>query len=256
MLGISQSGKSPDIVAVLAEARRQGALTAVITNTPGSDLAQQGDFVIDLDAGQEQAVAATKTYTASLAAIALLSATLANDATLLADLHRLPDAVTHTLTMQEMIAQVAPRYRYMERCIVIGRGFNYATAFETALKLKELTYTVVEPYSSADFLHGPLAVLAEGFPVIVLAPSGVMAEEMASFLRPLQDRRAEIITISDNPTLLHQARIPLALPYTVPEWLSPLTAIIPGQLLALHLAHTRDYDVDAPRAIRKVTETR
>lgn len=256
VLGISQSGKSPDIVAVLAEARRQGALTAVITNTPDSDLAQQGDFVIDLDADQEQAVAATKTYTASLAAIALLSATLADDATLLADLHRLPDAVTNTLNMQESIAQVAPRYRYMERCIVIGRGFNYATAFETALKLKELTYTVVEPYSSADFLHGPLAVLAEGFPVIVLAPSGVMAEEMTSFLRPLQDRRAEIIAISDNPAILQQARIPLALPYTVPEWLSPLTTIIPGQLLALHLAHTRDFNVDAPRAIRKVTETR
>jgi glucosamine--fructose-6-phosphate aminotransferase (isomerizing) len=256
VLGISQSGKSPDIVAVLAEARRQGALTAVITNTPGSDLAQQGEFVIDLDADQEQAVAATKTYTASLAAIALLSATLADDATLLADLHRLPDAVTNTLNMQESIAQVAPRYRYMERCIVIGRGFNYATAFETALKLKELTYTVVEPYSSADFLHGPLAVLAEGFPVIVLAPSGVMAEEMTSFLRPLQDRRAEIIAISDNPAILQQARIPLALPYTVPEWLSPLTTIIPGQLLALHLAHTRDFNVDAPRAIRKVTETR
>ncbi|MCL4870306.1 MAG: SIS domain-containing protein [Anaerolineae bacterium] len=256
VLGISQSGKSPDIVAVLAEARRQGALTAVITNTPGSDLAQQGDFVIDLQAGEEKAVAATKTYTASLAAIALLSAALAGETQLGADLQHLPEALHQTLTMAGLIEQIAPRYRYMQRCVVIGRGYNYATAFEMALKLKELTYTVVEPYSSADFLHGPLALLEEGFPVILLAPSGVMVAEMGGFLRPLQDRRAEIITISDDPALLAQARIPLPLPATVPEWLSPLTSIIPGQLLALHLAYTRDYDVDAPRAIRKVTETK
>lgn len=255
VLGISQSGRSPDIVAVLAEARRQGALTAVITNTPGSALAQQGDFVIDLNTGEEKAVAATKTYTASLAAIALLSATLSDNPTLLAELQRIPEALTQTLTIQERIAEVAPRYRYMQRCVVIGRGYNYATAFETALKLKELTYTIVEPYSSADFLHGPLAVLEEGFPVIVLAPSGVMVAEMREFLRPLQDRRAELIVISDDPALLAQARIPLALPCTVPEWLSPLTTILPGQLLALHLAHTRDFNVDAPRAIQKVTET-
>ncbi|MBP7999610.1 MAG: SIS domain-containing protein [Chloroflexi bacterium] len=256
VLGISQSGKSPDIVAVLAEARHQGALTAVITNTPDSDLAQQGDFVIDLAADEEKAVAATKTYTASLAAIALLSASLANDSTMQTDLYHLPDAVTQILALQDTIAQAAPRYRYMERCVVIGRGYNYATAYETALKMKELTYTVVEPYSSADFLHGPLAVLEPGFPVIILAPSGVMVKEMELFLRPLQDRHAEIIAISDNPAILHQARIPLALPYTVPEWLSPLTTIVAGQLLAMHLAHTRDYDVDAPRGIRKVTETR
>lgn len=256
VLGISQSGQSPDIVAVVAEARRQGALTAVLTNVPASPLAAEGDFVIDLCAGAEKAVAATKTYTASLAAIALLSATLSGDAALLAQLEDVPTAVADTLMMNSEIARIAPRYRYMERSVVIGRGFNYATAFELALKLKELTYTIVEPYSSADFQHGPLALLEPGFPVLVVAPSGRMLPELRAFVDVVHGRGAELIIISDDEALLDAARIPLRLPHPVPEWLSPLTAIVPGQLFAMHLAHARDYDVDAPRAIRKVTETR
>lgn len=255
VLGISQSGKSPDIVSVVAEARRQGALTAVLTNDTSSALAAEGDVVIDLHAGREQAVAATKTYTAELAAIALLSTALSGDAERRAELHALPAAVEATLTMNHTIAAVAPRYRYMERSVVIGRGYNYATAFEMALKLKELTYTIVEPYSSADFLHGPLALIEPGFPVIVIAPAGVMAGELEAFVKTLRERQAEVVAISDDTDLLAMARIPLALPASVPEWLSPVTAIVPGQLLAMHLAHTRDFDVDSPRAIRKVTET-
>lgn len=255
VLGISQSGKSPDIVSVLAEARRQGALTAVLTNRPTSPLAEQGDVVIDLHAGHEQAVAATKTYTAELAAIALISASLSGSTEQRDALMAAPDAVAATLGMDDAIAAVAPRYRYMQRCVVVGRGYNYATAFETALKLKEMTYTIVEPYSSADFLHGPLAMIEQGFPVILIAPEGLMAAEMAEFAGTLRERQAEVIAISDAPDLLATARVPLALPAPVPEWLSPITAIVPGQLLAMHLAHARDYDIDSPRAIRKVTET-
>lgn len=256
VLGISQSGKSPDIVSVLAEARRQGVLTAAITNFPDSDLGQTADYVIGLHAGQEQSVAATKTYTSELAVIALLSATLAQNADMLAELDRVPDLVAETLTMEETIAKIAERYRYMQQCIVIGRGYNYSTAFELALKMKELTYTVVEPYSSADFLHGPFAVIQHGFPVIVIAPSGVMLPVMQEFLQALKEREAEIIVISDDADTLSAARIPLKLPRTVSEWLSPMVTMIPGQLFAMHLAHVRDFDVDHPRGLRKVTETR
>jgi glutamine---fructose-6-phosphate transaminase (isomerizing) len=255
VLGISQSGKSPDIVSVVAEARHQGALTAVLTNRPDSPLAAEGDVVINLQAGEERAVAATKTYTAELAAVALISASLSQSDEQHHALRAIPEAVAASLAMNESIAAVAPRYRYMQRCVVIGRGFNYATAFEMALKLKELTYTIVEPYSSADFLHGPLAMIEPGFPVVVIAPQGVMAAEATDFIRTLRERQAEVIAISDESALLELARIPLRLPATVPEWLSPITAIIPGQLLAMHLAHARDFNIDAPRAIRKVTET-
>lgn len=255
VMGISQSGKSPDIVAVLAEARRQGALTAAITNAPQSDLAGFADIVIDLGAGPERAVAATKTYTAELGAIALLGAYLAGEADMLAALQSIPEAMASVLDMEGDIARIAPRYRYMERSVVIGRGYNYCTAFELALKMKELTYSIVEPYSSADFLHGPLAMIESGFPVVVIAPGGKMLPGMQDLVKTLREREAEIISISEDPQILSQSRIPLKLPVSVPEWLSPLTSILPGQMLAMHIAHVRDFDVDSPRGLRKVTET-
>jgi glucosamine--fructose-6-phosphate aminotransferase (isomerizing) len=255
VIGISQSGTSPDIVAVLAGARRQRALTAVFTNDPSSDLAGQGEFVIDLCAGTEQAVAATKTYTAELAAIALLSALLAGDAEGERDLQRVPAALRDVLAMRAAVAAVADSCREMERSVVIGRGFNYATAFEVALKMKELTYTIVEPYSSADFLHGPIAMIEREFPAIVLAPSGRLFDEMASLMQTLAAREAEVIGVSDRSEALGAARVRLRVPVTVPEWLSPLTFIVPGQLLAMTLARARGFDLDTPRAIRKVTRT-
>ena len=255
VLGISQSGTSPDIVAVLAEARRQGALTAVMTNAPRSDLAAQGDVVIDLQAGKEQAVAATKTYTAELAAVALLSAQLSADADAMAALEAVPDAMAAALAANGAASELATRCRYMERAVVIGRGFNYATAFELALKLKELTYTVVEPYSSADFLHGPVALIQSGFPVIVVAPSGKMLPDLQSFIEAARSAQAELVVISDDDATLRSGRMALPLAKGVPEWLSPLTAIVPGQLFAVNLAHTRDLDPDHPRGLQKVTET-
>ena len=256
VLGISQSGKSPDIVSVVAEGKKQGALTAAITNIPESDLGKTADFVIGLHAGEEKSVAATKTYTSELAAIALLSAVLAEDQEMLTALQQIPTQVAQTLTLGPEIGRVAERYRYMRICVVIGRGFNYATAFELALKMKELTYTMVEPYSSADFMHGPLALVEEAFPAIVIAPTGKMLPEIQTFIGTLKERGAEVIVISDDAETLAMARTSLALPVTVPEWVSPILSIIPGQLFAMHLANARDFDVDNPRAIRKVTETR
>ena len=256
VLGISQSGKSPDIVAVVAEARRQGALTAAITNVADSDLAQEADHTINLQAGVERSIAASKTYTSELAAIALLSAHLKPDQGMLEALGQVPQVVAATLSMNDEVARISQRYRYMRDCVVVGRGYNYATAFELALKLKELTYTIADPYSSADFLHGPLALIEHGFPAIVIAPSGVPLPEMLGFMRGLKEREAEIIAISDSQDALQLADVPLALPHPVPEWLSPIPAIIPGQLLAMYLAHVRSYDPDHPRGLRKITETR
>lgn len=256
VLGISQSGTSPDIVAVVAEARRQGALTAAITNAPGSDLAQAAELVVDLGAGEERAVAATKTYTAQLAAVALLSASLGGDEGAFAALERVPAAIAEALGDRVRVAKAAERWRDIERSVVIGRGFHYATAFEIALKLKELTYTVVEPYSSADFLHGPIAMIERGFPALVLAPAGPLARELRALVGKLHDAGADVLVIGDEPGTAGAAGCTLGVPPGVPEWLSPLTFVVPGQLLAMHLAWTRGHDVDAPRAIRKVTRTR
>ncbi len=124
------------------------------------------------------------------------------------------------------------RYRYMEQCAVIGRGFNYSTAFEIALKVKELTRVVAEPYSSADFRHGPIATVTQGFPLILVAPKGAVSKDMADLIVHLQSLQAELITISDDPSLLASSRLALAIPAGLPEWLTPLAAVIPGQLFA------------------------
>lgn len=270
VIGISQSGKSPDIVAVLAEARRQGALALAITNNTDSELAQEADFVLNLQAGIEQSIAATKTYTAQLVAIALLSSALSNDATMWSEIDSIPEAVANTLAVNQptdsklsqctglhlaQVDQIAQRFCYMRDCIVIGRGYNYATAFELALKLKELTYVIAEPYSSADFLHGPLALIERGFPVIVVAPSGKMTAEMLGFLETLNDHEADTVVISNDSQIQQKAHISLPMDDSLPEWLTPITAIIPGQLLALHLAHARRLNPDKPRSIHKVTKT-
>lgn len=255
VIGISQSGQSPDIVSVLAEARQQGAPTLALTNDPGSPLAQQADHVISLHAGQEQAVAATKTYTAQLTALALLSCTMDSKPDRLEALRRVPLAVERVLGGEERIADAVERYRYMESCVVLGRGYNYATAFEIALKLKELNYLVAESYSSADFMHGPIAVVGSGFPAMVVAPSGKMFNTMRDFSRELGARGAELLIISDRQDLLAEAMTPLSLPADLPEWLSPLVAVVPGQLVALHLTLVKGNDPDRPLGLAKVTIT-
>jgi len=254
VLGISQSGKSPDIVSVLTEARQQGQLTAALTNNSDSDLAQAADYVIDLCAGDEYSIAATKTYTGELMAIALLSALLADDEEGKSALRQVPALVQQTLEMNSASALIAERYRYMTDCVVIGRGYNYATAFEIALKLKELTYTIAEPYSSADFLHGPLALIQHGFPALVVTPQGALSQELIRFLQQLRQREAEIICISNDADALAFGHKRLPLPQ-LPEWLSPLVAVIPGQLLAMHLAYAKNFDPETPRGLHKVTET-
>lgn len=253
--GISQSGQSPDIVAVLSEAHRQGQPTLALTNDPHSPLAQAADYIIPLQAGTERAVAATKTYTTSLAALALFSIALAEDQTRLKELWRVPEYMQATLDEMEPLLPRVERYRYMDRCAVVGRGFNYATAFEIALKIKELTGVVAEPYSSADFRHGPIAIVRNGFPVIVTAPEGSVYGDAAELVNSLRQLDAELVLISNQPELLELANLALPIPASLPEWLTPLLAVIPGQCFALTLTAVKGYNPDQPKGLTKVTET-
>jgi glucosamine--fructose-6-phosphate aminotransferase (isomerizing) len=256
VVGVSQSGQSPDIVSVLEEGRRQGRPTLAITNTVDSPLAKTADFVIDIHAGQEKAVAATKTYTAELMVIAMLSTAMKDERAMRGSLESVPGWAAEVLNLDEQVTRIVERYRYMSRCVVIGRGYNYSTAFEWSLKLKELTYIVSEPYSSADFLHGPIAVIDQGFPVLAVAPQGgVFRDIMALLVRLRHDLSAELLVISDQTEALKIAQSPLVLPPVIPEWLSPLIAIIPAQLFAYHLTRTKGFDTEKPRLIQKVTET-
>jgi glucosamine--fructose-6-phosphate aminotransferase (isomerizing) len=256
VVGISQSGQSPDIIRVLHEGKLQGCPTLAITNAASSPLTAEADFVIDVQCGEELAVAATKTYTGELMAIAMLSSSLKQDGTMLSELHSVPGWVAQVLALEDRIARIAERYRYMQQCVVLGRGFNYATAFEWSLKLKELTYVVADPYSSADFMHGPIAMVEQGFPVMAVAPEGGVFETMYELIKRLREKQAaELLVISDRDEALHLAQSPIRLPAGIPEWLTPLVAIIPAQLFAMHLANIKGYDADVPRSIHKVTKT-
>ena len=256
VLAISQSGMSPDIVAVVENARSQGMLTVAITNAPESRLALASEYMILCRAGEERSIAATKTYTGELMAVALLSAALAGGGADLESLRTVPEMVHRACELGEAAAARAERYRYMENAAVLGRGFNLATALEAALKLKELTYIGANPYSSADYMHGPMAIVQSGFPVLVAAPSGLVFPDMVLLLRELEKRGAELLVISDQAQALDYARTPLPLPEGLPEWLSPIIAVIPGQLLAHHLALAKGIDPTKPRGLQKITETR
>lgn len=255
VIGISQSGQSPDIVSVVEEGRRQGRPTIAITNDVNSPLAHAAEHVVELHVGRERSVAATKTYSAQLAVMAAFAAQWGGRSDDLDALRALPTQIAATLDASVAIAARAERYRYMDQCVVIGRGFNLATAYELALKLKELTYVGAIAYSSADFRHGPIATIAEGSPVIMVAPSGQATDDLHTLAVELRQRGAEMLMLTDVESLLDLAQTPLPLPAPVSEWLSPITAIVPGQVLAYHLALAKGLNPDVPRGLKKVTRT-
>jgi glucosamine--fructose-6-phosphate aminotransferase (isomerizing) len=262
VIGISQSGRSPDIVGAVAAARRQGAPTIAITNDPLSELAEVAEHVIDLGAGEERAVAATKTYTAELLSVALLVAaieTRLDTGPKATDPERalasVPAAIQAALATEAQAEAVARHLARHDRLVVVGRGFEYATARELALKLKELAQVAADPYSAADFLHGPLALVSAGFPLVAIAPSGPTAADLDALLDRLGELDVDRIILSDRPEAVALGSIGILLPASLPEWLRPIVTIVPAQLLALHLAVARGLDPENPRWIRKVTLT-
>lgn len=256
VVGISQSGQSPDIVSVIAEGRKQGALTLAITNVKDSPLALSAEFALDVHAGVEYAVAATKTYTAQLMAIAALSAALSENEGNIRALWQAPRAAAQALLVEEDARHAADARREMSRAVVLGRGYNYSTAMEWALKLKELAYVFADPYSTADFQHGPIAIVERDFPVLAIAPGGKVLPDVLQVLRRLRDAYgASILTISDDASARALGERAIRLPDNIPEWLMPLVCIIPAQLFCYYLTRAKGIDPDAPRGLTKVTLT-
>jgi len=249
VVGISQSGQSPDLLEVMGEGSRQGRPTLAITNDPTSPLAESADTVIDLAAGPERAVAATKTYSAQLAAVAACSLAFAGRDT--SELTDLP--LGEALEAASAAVEPASVLASSERCIVLGRGFHHATAFEWALKLQELTYLLAQPFSAADFLHGPVAVVERGIPVLMVATTGPTFEEMASLATRLRRAGAHVVVITDGEGV--EADRTIRIPQVEP-WLSPIVAAPAIQRFSHALAVARRLDPDAPRGLTKVTKTR
>jgi glutamine---fructose-6-phosphate transaminase (isomerizing) len=256
VVAISQSGESTDTNLVLERAREQGAVTLGITNESASTLARIAEHVFLVRAGREKSVAATKTYTGQMLMLYLLAYALGGPVRI-PDLERLPDAVAGALRLESEIETLSERYRFMRYAAVVGRGLNYANAFELALKLMETCYVVAERFSSADFLHGPIALVEPGFPVIAFAPPDVTWNSIGDTIEKLQGLRAEIVAITDsgNREVAARATRVIRLPRRVKEWLTPIPYIVPAQIFAACLASQKGLNPDHPRTLHKVTLT-
>jgi glucosamine--fructose-6-phosphate aminotransferase (isomerizing) len=240
VIGISQSGESPDVIAVVDEARKQGCVTLAITNATDSRLARTAELVLPMEAGAELSVPASKTYTASLLAMALISQALDPDPDFEAALATVPKAIARTLERDDELSVMVPPL-LGPRAVVLGRGFNFSTAEEIALKLSETSYVLARAWSVADFEHGPIAIMEAGLPVLIVDGGGLVASDLESVRARLEAKGCSVLHLFDVSGL--------------PEELTPIPLAVLGQLLAHRVALARGFDPDKPRSIHKVTRT-
>lgn len=252
MIGVSQSGGSPDLVQSLEVGRAQGALTVAVTNQASSPLASVAEAHVDILAGREVSVAATKSYTAQqLALFLLVDRAQGGDGAAAVDV---PDLGRTVLAQEAEVAELAQRYQFASRMVTTARGYSYATAREAALKLMETCYLSAQAFSGADLLHGPLAMVDPQVPVLTVVADGHGGQAMGPVLPMLTERGAHVFCVG-TANAVGRASAGVVLPEGLEERLSPLVEILPFQLLAQHLAVARGINPDTPRGLRKVTET-
>lgn len=252
VIGVSQSGEGVDINTVLESAKNSGAFTIGITNQANSSMTKIADETLLTHAGLEKSVAATKTYTGQMLHFYLLAAALSGSESVY---KKIPQFCETALRLESEVKELVQRYVFMENCVVVGRGLNYGNSYELALKLMETCYVVAERFSSADFFHGPLAIIERRFPVILFAPQGVTKQSSIDLLTRLNELHADSFSITNNQTIASLSGRALRMPPEIDEFLSPIPFIIPAQLFAAHLAEAKGINADAPRSLSKVTIT-
>ncbi len=255
LLGVSQSGKATDVIEVLEAGRKRGAVTCALTNVAESPICRAADHVLLTHAHEERAVAATKTYTTALVVMHQLATLWAERADLAEQVRRVPEWIGEVLWLEPEIIDHAERFRFMETCHWLARGMNFCTAKEAALKMAECCYVVPSPFSTADFMHGPIATTSPGFPCFIVNPLGRAYDSVRLVVDAVLAQGAEVIMISNGDEMLERGRIGLRLP-NLPEECSPMAAAVVGQLLALYIALEKGLDPDHPRGLHKVTLTR
>lgn len=252
VVGVSQSGEGVDINAVLESAKKSGAYTLGITNEADSSMAKIADETLLIHAGREKSVAATKTYTGQMLHFYLLAAQLADEKI---EFEKIPHFAAQVLQLKSKVEELVERYVFMENCVVVGRGMNYGNSYELALKLMETCYVVAERFSSADFFHGPLAIVERRFPVLMFAPQGVTRQSNVDLLQRLRELHADSLAITNDDEIAKLSSRTLQMPKEIDEFLSPIPFIIPAQLFAALLSEAKGIDADAPRSLSKVTKT-
>ncbi|MGZ8846427.1 MAG: SIS domain-containing protein [Pyrinomonadaceae bacterium] len=254
VIGVSQSGEGDDINRVLANAREGGAFTIGITNEASSSMVKLVDETLLMHGGRERSVAATKTFTGQMMLFYMLAASLGNGSRAI-DYTRIPEFAARALEQKQAVVELVQRYVFMENCVVVGRGLAYANAYEFALKLMETCYVVAERFSSADFLHGPVAMIERHFPVILFAPPGVMLAGTKDLIQRLQELRADTLAITGDLDTAALCTRSIIMPREIDEFLAPIPYIIPAQFFAALLAEAKGLDPDKPRSLSKVTRT-
>jgi len=255
VVGVSQSGEGEDINQVLSEARAAGAFTIGITNEAGSSMVRLVDETLLIHGERERSVAATKTYTGQMMMFYLLAEALAGSSAVTRGFDKIPELCAQSLSHEAAIRELAQRYSFMENCVVLGRGLLYGNAYELALKLMETCYVVAERFSTADFFHGPLAMVERHFPVILFASPGPMMSGVLTLAKRLKELRAETLVITSDAELAGTCSRAIAMNPDIPEFLAPIPYIVPGQLFAALLAEAKGLDPDTPRSLSKVTRT-
>lgn len=252
VVGVSQSGEGDDINHVLEAAKDAGAFTLAITNEADSTMARIADDTLLIQAGRERSVAATKTYTGQMLHFYMLASAVGDKRI---DYNTIPSFTSKALELRVAVEEMVQRYVFMENCVVVGRGMNYGNSYELALKLMETSYVVAERFSSADFFHGPLAIVERRFPVIMFAPAGVTRKSSMELLDRLKELKADSLSITNDREIAGLSSRHLMLHDEMDEMLSPIPFIVPAQLFAAYLAEAKGLDPDAPRSLAKVTKT-
>jgi glucosamine--fructose-6-phosphate aminotransferase (isomerizing) len=260
IIPVSQSGETADTIAALREGRRKGARALAVCNVHESTIARESDHVLYTHAGPEIGVASTKAFTSQLVALALFTLFMGRRRNLsvlqgreiVAALQELPYLVEEVLKVNDEVRDVAKRYMECRNFLYLGRGYQFPVALEGALKLKEVSYIHAEGYPAAEMKHGPIALIDDNMPVVVLAPRDAVYKKVVSNIEEVKARHGRIIAVvsDDAPELQDKVDYMIKVPQTIP-CLLPVLTTIPLQLLAYHMAVLRGCDVDQPRNLAK-----
>ncbi|MEG1711081.1 MAG: SIS domain-containing protein [Clostridia bacterium] len=253
VIGVSQSGKAADALEVMNCANLQGCMTVALTNYKDSPMARAAKMHLYLNVGEEFAIAATKTYTAQIAALAQIAAYIARNDAVLVALQEVGSLVQKVIDNENVIINAAKRYKDVEHCYVLGRGVNFASAQEIAIKLMETTYIKAHAFPISDFKHGPIASVDSKSHIILLCPQDSTHNDSLQMLELLKKSGADITVLTDNNNV--KANCVIKLP-TVNEWLSPLVYVTAMQLFVNSISEDRGIDAQALRGLKKVTITK
>jgi glucosamine--fructose-6-phosphate aminotransferase (isomerizing) len=253
VVGLSQSGEGTDINSVLESCKKSGAHVVAITNHGRSSMAAIAHDTFVTRTGIERSVAATKTYTSQLMLLHMLADMLSGGRC--EPLYGIPDQARASLALAPRIDSIIERYRFMDHCAVVGRGLNYANAYELSIKLMETCYIMAERFSAADFLHGPIAMVQRDFPVILFAPPGKVFRDILAMIVRLKELQADTLVISSERSALKNASCAIEIPVRAPDLYSAIPYIIPGQIFAEKLSLLKGLHPDYPRGLTKITRT-